>query len=61
MSAEKYSRAEARQEAGQEKYDATAASMIALLRYGSGFPGIGWKVCEENWAFLCRPPRNVRS
>ena len=23
---------------GEEKYDATAASMIALLRYGSGFP-----------------------
>src|SRR6202453_488811 len=25
-------------EAGEEKYDETAASMIALLRYGSGFP-----------------------
>jgi transposase len=30
--------AEAPEEAGQEKYDETAASMIALLRYGSGFP-----------------------
>src|ERR1700678_1504028 len=26
------------EEEGQEKYDETAASMIALLRYGSGFP-----------------------
>jgi transposase len=30
--------AAAPEEAGQEKYDETAASMIALLRYGSGFP-----------------------
>jgi len=30
--------AEAPEEVGTEKYDATAASMIALLRYGSGFP-----------------------
>ena len=30
--------AEAPAGVGQEKYDATAASMIALLRYGSGFP-----------------------
>ena len=30
--------AEAPEGAGAEKYDATAASMIALLRYGSGFP-----------------------
>jgi len=30
--------AEAPAGAGEEKYDATTASMIALLRYGSGFP-----------------------
>ena len=30
--------AEAPEEAGENKYDETAASMIALLRYGSGFP-----------------------
>ena len=30
--------AEAPEGVGEEKYDATAASMIALLRYGSGFP-----------------------
>ena len=30
--------AEAPEGVGTEKYDATAASMIALLRYGSGFP-----------------------
>jgi transposase len=30
-------------EAGEEKYDETAASTIALLRYGSGFP---WKRLE---------------
>jgi len=30
--------AEAPEGVGEQKYDATAASMIALLRYGSGFP-----------------------
>jgi len=30
--------AEAPEEAGEKKYDETAAAMIALLRYGSGFP-----------------------
>jgi transposase len=30
--------AEAPPEVGEEKYDASAAAMIALLRYGSGFP-----------------------
>lgn len=30
--------AEAPEGVGEEKYDATVASMIALLRYGSGFP-----------------------
>jgi len=30
--------AEALEGVGEEKYDETAASMIALLRYGSGLP-----------------------
>ena len=30
--------ADAPEEAGEKKYDETAAAMIALLRYGSGFP-----------------------
>ena len=30
--------AKAPDQAGDEKYDPTAASMIAVLRYGSGFP-----------------------
>src|ERR1700677_4752908 len=38
--------AAAPEEAGQEKYDETAASMLAMLRYGSGFP----------WYRLPRPP-----
>jgi transposase len=31
---------------GAEEYDATAASMIALLRYGSGFPWNRWADLE---------------
>ena len=33
---------------GEKKYDETAASMIALLRYGSGFPWNRLKGLEEN-------------
>jgi transposase len=33
---------------GEEKYDATAASMIALLRYGSGFPWYRLAGLEES-------------
>ena len=33
---------------GEEKYDATAASMIALLRYGSGFPWNRLSELEES-------------
>jgi transposase len=36
--------AEAPEGVGDQKYDATAASMIALLRYGSGFP---WNRLEQ--------------
>lgn len=32
--------AAAPEEAGEKKYDETAAAMIALLRYGSGFPDV---------------------
>jgi|ERR1035437_247271 hypothetical protein len=33
---------------GEEKYDATTASMIALLRYGSGFPWNRLESLEES-------------
>jgi transposase len=36
------------EEAGQEKYDETAASMIALLRYGSGFPWYRLEGLQKN-------------
>ena len=40
--------AEAPEGVGKDKYDATAASMIALLRYGSGFPWNRLADLEEN-------------
>jgi transposase len=40
--------AAAPEEAGEEKYDETAASMIALLRYGSGFPWYRLEGLQEN-------------
>src|SRR5271155_5279647 len=40
--------AAAPEEAGEEKYDETAASMIALLRYGSGFPWYRLQGLREN-------------
>jgi len=40
--------AEAPEGVGTEKYDATAASMIALLRYGSGFPWTRLERLEES-------------
>jgi transposase len=40
--------AEAPAGAGQEKYDPTAASMIALMRYGSGFPWNRLEGLQEN-------------
>jgi transposase len=40
--------AAAPEEAGPEKYDETAASMIALLRYGSGFPWYRLEGLQEN-------------
>ena len=39
-------------EAGEKKYDESAASMIALLRYGSGFP---WNRLERLEASLGIP------
>ena len=33
---------------GEEKYDETAASMIAMLRYGSGFPWYRLEGLQEN-------------
>ena len=35
---------------GEEKYDVTTASMIALLRYGSGFPWNRLADCRRAWA-----------
>jgi transposase len=40
--------AAAPEDAGEEKYDETAASMIALLRYGSGFPWYRLEGLQEN-------------
>src|SRR6202451_63741 len=40
--------AAAPEEAGEEKYDETAASMIALLRYGCGFPWNRLEGLQEN-------------
>ena len=40
--------AEAPEGVGEQKYDATAASMIALLRYGSGFPWNRLENLEES-------------
>src|SRR5258708_358247 len=36
------------EEVGEKKYDETAASMIALLRYGSGFPWYRLEGLQEN-------------
>jgi hypothetical protein len=36
------------EEADEEKYDETAASMIALMRYGSGFPSYRLEGLQEN-------------
>lgn len=41
--------AEAPAEAGEKKYDETAAAMIALLRYGSGFPWYRLKGLEAGF------------
>lgn len=46
---------------GSEKYDETASSMIALLKYGWGFPGIAANVCSKALAFHCRSRRSRRS
>ena len=40
--------AAAPEEAGEKKYDETAASMIALMRYGSGFPWYRLEGLQEN-------------
>jgi transposase len=42
--------------AGPEKYDETAAAMIAQLKYGSGVPFNRVERMEELWAFRCRRP-----
>ena len=46
---------------GEEKYDETAASMIAMLRYGSGFPWNRLKDYRRIWASRCRWQPSARS
>lgn len=41
--------AEAPADAGEKKYDESAAAMIALLRYGSGVPWNRTEGLEANW------------
>ena len=53
--------ADAPEGVGDQKYDATAASMIALLRYGSGFPWNRLESLQSVWAFPCPLPHNARS
>jgi hypothetical protein len=47
-------------EAGDKKYDETAASTIAALKCGTGAPlNLNvWTSCRVIPAFRCRPPRN---
>jgi transposase len=46
---------------GEEKYDASAAAMIALLKYGSGVPFYRLAGLGGVWGFRCRPRRSGRS
>ena len=46
---------------GPEKYDETAAAMIAQLKYGSGTPFYRLEQLEASWGFRCRRPRSGRS
>ena len=46
---------------GPEKYDETAAAMIAQLKYGSGCRSTGWNNWKVNWGFRCRRRRSGRS
>ena len=43
---------------GPEKYDETAAAMIAQLKYGSGVRSTGWKNWKVNWGFPYRQRRS---
>jgi transposase len=47
-------------EAGEKKYDESAASMIAMLRTGADFPGIVWKSWKTTWGSLFQRRRNAR-
>lgn len=59
-------------DAGAKRYDFAAVSMIAMLKYGMGFPfnSTDWISCKRTWRFPClrrrsgkssRPPRRVSS
>src|SRR5512135_884974 len=47
--------AAAPEEAGDQKYDATAGSMIGLLKYGTDSRSTASMACRGTWTFLCRP------
>jgi len=53
--------AEAPEGVGEKKYDESAAAMIALLRYGSGFPWDRLERLEGSLGFRCRPRRSAKS
>jgi hypothetical protein len=46
---------------GPEKYDESAAAMIAQLKYGSGIPFYRLAKLRTVWVFRCRPRPNGRS
>jgi len=43
---------------GQEKYDETAAGMIALLKHGVGCPSTEWSGWERTSGSRCQPPHS---
>ena len=53
--------AQAPESVGEEKYDESAAAMIAQLKYGSGTPFYRWNNWKASWVFRCRRPRSGRS
>jgi hypothetical protein len=63
--------AKAPDQAGDEKYDPTAASMIAVLRYGGGFPMTRFEKLEQSlgiplpasiqWEIVCAMAERIKS
>ena len=46
---------------GEEKYDAASGAMIALLKYGSGYPSTDCNSCKAAVGFPCRHRPSGRS